>query len=265
MPGKTTTPDFSLTSDLLEDGTVLRLLYDRPKGNVITSAMLREMQSLLNQAENQSQLRLVVLRGAGGHFSYGTSIPEHRDSQAPDLLTSFHTFVRQLASFPVPVAVLLEGICFGGGLEIALCCHLVFATPNVLLACPEIKLGVFPPVLAAVGALRLGGPLAERLLLTGESINVTQAQTAGMITQVLPGVGDPEEALLAWYRQHLRPLSAFALRMAAHAGRAALIEALGAPLAHLEKLYLDKLLASHDGREGIAAFMEHRQPRWQNK
>ncbi len=264
MPGIPTAPDYSLSSALMEEGTVLRILIDRPKGNILTVAMIQELQNLLSEAEGISQLRLVILRGAGAHFSYGTSIHEHRDALAPALLASFHALARRLAAFPVPCAALVEGMCLGGAFELVLCCHFVFARPNVQFACPEIKLGVIPPVLAAVGALRLGSPLAERLILTGESMNVGEAQRVGLITGILPGVGDPEEALLGWYRQHLRQHSAHTLRLAVCAARGPLIAALGDPLAQIERLYLDSLLTSHDAKEGIEAFLAHRPPRWTN-
>lgn len=264
MSDKSTAPDHFVAYNLLENDSVFRILIDRPKGNILTIEMIRQLLRLLDEAEGISRLRLVILRGGGGHFSYGTSIDEHRESAAPELLASFHKLVRRLAAFPVPVAALVEGTCFGGGFEIVLCCHFVFATPNAQFACPEIKLGVLPPVLAAAGGLRLGNPLTERLLLTGATVNVAEAKQAGLITEVLPGIGDPEEALTGWYRQHLRPLSAFSLRLAAPAGRAALIEALGEPLARIERLYLDSLLTSHDGREGIEAFLARREPHWES-
>ncbi len=81
--------------------------------------------------------------------------------------------MRELAAYPVPVAALVEGRCLGGAFELALCCHLVFATPIARAsAAPRSSSASFPPVLAAIGALRLPGALAERLLLTGEELDV---------------------------------------------------------------------------------------------
>jgi cyclohexa-1,5-dienecarbonyl-CoA hydratase len=183
------------------------------------------------------------------------------------MLASFHGLVRELAAYPVPLAALVEGRCLGGAFEMVLCCHLIFATPSARFGCPEIKLGVFPPVLAAIGALRLGGALAERLILTGEELDAAAAERAGLVAAILGPDGDPEELLLAWYRARLRPLSAFALRQAARASRSGsgLLEALGRPLEAVERQYLGEVVASHDGNEGIEAFLARRPPVWRDR
>ncbi len=253
-----------ITSQSFENGTVLRILMDRPRGNVLTGEMIRELDQEISSAGNTPGLRLVVLRGNGGHFSYGTAIEEHRREQAAGLLASFHKLVRDLVACPAPVAALVEGVCFGGGFELALCCHFVFARPNATFGCPEIKLGVFAPVLAALGPLRLGSCLTDRILLTGVSLDARDACRAGLVTEILSGIEDPESALLAWYRKHLQPLSPFALRMAVRASRTAMIEAVGAPLEKLERLYLDHVNSSFDAQEGIEAFLSHRKPAWKD-
>jgi cyclohexa-1,5-dienecarbonyl-CoA hydratase len=253
-----------LRVDRLEDGTLLRLVLDRPKGNVLDGALMCEVATTLAAHRYDPHLRLVVIRGAGGHFSFGASVEEHRPEQAPAMLATFHGLARDLAAYPVPVAALVEGRCLGGAFELVLCCHLVFATESAVFACPEIRLGVFPPVLAAIGRLRLGGALAERLLVTGGELEARAAERAGLVTAVLEG--DPEEALLRWYRETLRPLSAFALRQATRAARlgSGLLEALAGPLHALEAQYLHEVLASHDGHEGIEAFLARRPPQWRD-
>jgi cyclohexa-1,5-dienecarbonyl-CoA hydratase len=248
---------------LLEDGTLLRIVLNTPKANILTGTMMRAIEAALAGHRKDEHLRLVVIRGAGGNFSYGASVEEHRKEQAAAMLATFHGLARTIAGYPVPVAALVEGRCLGGAFELALCCHLVFATPSTRFGCPEIKLGVFPPVLAVAGASRLGGALAERLLLTGEEIDAPAAERAGFAT-VFDGSIDPEESLLAWYRKLLKPLSAFALRQAVRAvrGHSALAAALGGPLAAAERQYVDEVLSSHDGNEGIEAFLARRPPVW---
>jgi cyclohexa-1,5-dienecarbonyl-CoA hydratase len=201
-------------------------------------------------------LRLVVLQGAGGHCSYGASVEEHRKAHAPAMVRSLSRLVRQVARFPAPVAALVEGRCLGGAFEVTLACHLVFVTPDAQMGCPEIKLGVFPPVLAALGPLRLGGALSDRLLLTGETMTGAHAVASGFAAPV-----SGFDAFLDWYRAGPARLSAEALRIATRAAR------LGAAsfderLQVLESLYLERVLASHDGNEGIEAFIARRAPRW---
>jgi len=256
----------TLKVGLLEEGTVLRILLDKPKGNVLDSTMMDEIADALETHRSHEALRLVVLRGAGGNFSYGASVEEHVKEKAPGMLAAFHRLVRRLAAYPVPVAALVEGQCLGGGFELALICHFLFATPNARFGCPEIKLGVFPPVLAAVGADRLGSYSAERMLLTGEAVTASEAERLGWITRSVEGE-DPEADLLAWYRQTLANLSAFALRQSTEAirGGAGWLTRLDEALTRTEAQYVDEVLASHDGNEGIEAFLARRKPSWRDR
>jgi cyclohexa-1,5-dienecarbonyl-CoA hydratase len=251
--------------DLLEDGALLRVLLDRPKGNVLTTGMAEAVRAALLAHQGAPRLKMVCLRGAGGHFSYGASIEEHREPAMAALLGSSHDLARAVASYPVPVAALVEGRCLGGAFELVLCCHLVFATKDARFAWPEIKLGVFPPLAAAVAPLRLGA-LADRLILTGEEVDAQVLRGAGFVAAVLDD-GDPERALVEWHRARLGPLSVFAIRQATQALRwgSKLLEALERPLARTEAQYLERVLPSHDGREGIGAFLEHREPRWEGR
>lgn len=260
-----TTTFETLRVALAEENTVLELVLDRPKGNVLTGRMMEELSRALAEHRESRELRLVLLRGAGGHFSFGASVEEHRKEEAPAMLATFHRLIRELAAYPVPVAALAEGQCLGGGFELALVCHFLFATPTAHFGCPEIKLGVFPPVLAAVGARRFGGAVAERLLLTGETVDAGEAWRLGIVTEVFEE-DDPREALLAWYREALRPLSAFALRQGTRALRRAtgFLDELDRNLRATEDQYVREVLESHDGNEGIEAFLERRKPAWRD-
>ncbi len=250
---------------LLEDQTLLRLVLDRPKGNVLTMEMMKALSEALASQSGNPHLRMVFIRGAGNHFSFGASVEEHRKEQAPSMLAGFHSMIRQVAAYPVPVAALVEGSCLGGAFELILACHFVFAALSASFGCPEIKLGVFPPVLAAIGAQRLGGPLAERLIVTGATIDGAAAEKAGLASAVFAS-GNPEEELIEWYRKNLRPLSAFAIRQGNRVARmgSGLIAALQEPLTKIERQYVDEVLASNDGNEGIAAFIERRKPVWKD-
>lgn len=266
-----TTEARSVRADLLEEGRVLRLVLDQPKGNILDAAMIGQLEAALSEHEERRELRLVVLRGAGGQFSYGASVPEHRKELAPKLLGTFHRLARQVVAYPVPVASLVEGSCLGGALELVLCGHFVFATPTARFGCPEIRLGVFPPVLAALGSYRLPAVARERLLLTGETVDTETAHRLGIVTENFEaGDGadsDPENALLAWYRKNLAPLSAFALREGVRAlrGSSGFTEDFSRRLATTERQYLDHLLPSHDGNEGIEAFLAKRKPEWEDR
>lgn len=259
--------DRSIDVTLGEDGTLLQIRLNRPKGNVLTQAMMREIGEALASHRDNPELRLVVLRGAGAHFSFGASIEEHQQDRVREMLRDFHALARAIAAYPLPVAAVVEGRCLGGAFELVLCCHLVFATSSARFACPEVKLGVFPPVLAAAGAVRLGGALTERLVLTGQEIDAAEAHRAGFVAEVFDDTAPVDDRVLAWYRATLRPLSAYALRQAVSAARrgSGLVAALGGTLDEIERQYLDRVAASHDGNEGIEAYLARRSPVWENR
>ncbi len=267
MSVATATGYSTIDARLKVDGGILLLTLDRPKGNILSMEMVGELSDALEVHRDASGLKLVVLRGAGGNFSFGASVEEHKKDQAAAMLGGFHRFIRQLSAYPVPTAAVVEGSCLGGGFEVVLCCNFLFAATGARFACPEIRLGVFPPVLAALGARRLGGFLAEGLLLTGETLGAEELERRGLLTAQFAAAEDPWEGLLAWYAKRLQPLSAYVLRQATEAARSSSgwLAELDRVLDAAERLYLERLLPSHDGNEGIEAFLEKRPPRWQDR
>lgn len=249
----------------LEEGRLLGLTLARPKANILDSEMMLALEKELAAHAGDPHLRAVVLRGKGDHFSFGASVPEHRKDRARDMLATFHRVTRAVASFPVPVVALVRGRCLGGAFELVLACHVVLATEDAVFACPEIKLGVLPPVLSVLGALRLGGARAERMLVTGDELDAREARACGFVAELVPAA-DPMAAALEWYRQKLAPLSAYSLREAVLAARSGsgLVAQLAAPLDAAERRYVERLVPSHDGNEGIEAFLAKRAPKWED-
>jgi len=101
--------------------------------------------------------------------------------------------------------------------------------------------------------------------LTGATMDAAAAEKAGLVSAIFAGA-NPDEEMIGWYQKNLRPLSAFALRQSTRVSRlgSGLLAALQAPLDKIERQYVDELLASHDGNEGIAAFIERRKPAWKD-
>ena len=254
----------TLRTAMLEGGTVLHVTLDHPKGNVLSTLMMTELGGALSAHRHDPHLKLVLLTAQGANFSFGASVPEHQREAAPGMLRAFHALVRMVASYPVPIASVVEGRCLGGAFELVLASHFVFATPSAVFACPEIKLGVIPPVLSVLGHHRLGGPLTEQMLLTGQELDARGAHACGFVAEVLPADARTDEWALDWYRKQLGPLSAVSLREAVHAARqgSGMLTSLAAPLETAERRYVELLVPSHDGNEGILAFLEKRAPKW---
>lgn len=244
-----------------EEGRLLRLRLSRPKANIVDAAMIAALRTALTEHLGNSQIGGVLLDAEGPHFSFGASVEEHRPAQCAEMLRSLHALVLQLVESPVPVLVAIRGQCLGGGLEVAMAGHLIFASPEASLGQPEIKIGVFAPAASCLLPELVGPNRALDLLLSGRSISGTEAAAAGLATVA----ADPEGAALAYFREHLKPKSASTLRHAVKAARFDYAARVRAKLERVERMYLDELMASHDAVEGLEAFLGKRTAQWQHR
>jgi cyclohexa-1,5-dienecarbonyl-CoA hydratase len=242
-----------------EHGAILHLTLDAPKGNVLDAAMLGAIADALGEHGHAPSLRAIAFEGAGKHFSFGASIPEHLAESAPAMLEAFHGVFRRLLELAVPTAAIVRGMCLGGGLELASFCSWIFASPDAKLGQPEIKLAVFPPMASLLLPWRLGGGPALDLCVSGRTIGANEARRIGLVHSVSD---DPAATWLGLFHAELAPLSASSLRFAERAARLDLAHRLERDLPALERLYLDELMASRDANEGLAAYLDKRKPVW---
>jgi cyclohexa-1,5-dienecarbonyl-CoA hydratase len=246
------------------DGAIQTLTVDRPPGNVLDIETCRVIGRLVEEAASAASAKLLVVRGAGKHFSFGASVEEHLPESAEVMLGALGRVVNELQSFPYPTLAAVQGRCLGGGLELALSCGLLFVEEDAVLAAPEIQLGVFAPAATALLAGRIPCALAEEVLLTGRNVSAEEAQRWGLVNRVVPQ-GGLDQALEAWADEHVRPRSAASLRVATGAWRSSRAVATRERLRGLERRYVDELLPLHDGTEGIRAFLEKRTPQWEDR
>jgi cyclohexa-1,5-dienecarbonyl-CoA hydratase len=244
---------------LERDGALLRLRLARPKANIVDAAMIVALHAALAEQRKPGALRGVLIDAEGSHFSFGASVEEHLPANCAQMLASLHALLLELLEFPAPVLVAVRGQCLGGGLELALAGGPIFATPTAQFGQPEIKLGVFAPAASVLLPYRVSQPVAEDLLFSGRSISGSEALSCGLV-QVL--AEDPEAAALAWFEQHLQGRSAASLACALAAARGQMLRDVRARLAEVEHLYLERLMRTQDANEGLAAFMDKRQPVW---
>lgn len=249
----------SIRVDTTLAGQVLKLTLATPPGNVLDTQMITELRKAILAHEDRPRLKAIVFQGAGEHFSYGASIPEHARPHVAQLLDAFHNLLRALIKVSKPTFAVARGQCLGGGLELAAFCHWIFASEDARFGQPEIKLGVFPPVASLVLPQRIGQAAADDLILTGRSLTAHEAQQLGLVHAV---TADPEKALHDYLSEHILPKSAAALQFAVKAARYDFYRTFLQHLEAVEKLYLQELMATEDADEGIRAFMEKREPKW---
>jgi enoyl-CoA hydratase len=246
-------------------GPALLLTFNRPgKLNAISSALLRELDLALGEAERDPEIRALVLTGAGPRaFVAGADIAEYAaaDHQA---FVRYQAESRRLFSwldaFPKPVIGAVNGYALGGGCELALCCDLLVASTSASFGLPEGLLGLSPGGGGTQRLTRAAGPfVAADVLLAARRLSAEEALRLGLVAEVVA----PERLLdtaLAKAEQVARvaPLATRAmLALVRTAMEAPLEEGLGQ-----EQDALARLHRSADAAEGIRAFMEKRAPRF---
>jgi cyclohexa-1,5-dienecarbonyl-CoA hydratase len=247
------------------DGTVL-LTLAKPPGNILDIELCRRLREVIREAAEDGAAKLLVLSSQGKHFSFGASVEEHLPEDAPAMLAQMSALVAELYAHPYPTVAAVRGQCLGGGLEVALACDLIFVEESAVLAAPEIRLGVFAP--AATVLLQSSVPrcVAAEVLLTGRNVSAAEAERWGLVNRVVAD-GGLDEALAELTHARFAPRSAASLRQATAAYRAACAtrrpERIAAELAGIERRYLEELLPTHDGVEGIQAFLDRRDPVWE--
>ncbi len=252
----------SLRVWLEAEGGLLRLRLSRPKANLIDAAMIDALDSALAAHLANPGLSAILLDAEGPHFSYGASVEEHMPGQCEAMLTGIHGLILRMVEAPVTILVVVRGQCLGGGLEVALAGHLLFAAPDAVLGQPEMKLGVFAPAASCLLPELIGTMRALDLLLSGRTISGVEAAEMGLVHEA---VSDPEQAALTYFREYLKPKSASSLRHAIKAARFDYAARVKAKIKSVERLYLNDLMKTHDAIEGLGAFVAKRAVQWQHR
>jgi cyclohexa-1,5-dienecarbonyl-CoA hydratase len=242
---------------------IAQLTLEHPPANILTRAVLGELRTHVADLAAAPNLRVLVLRAAGKHFSAGADVGEHLPPAFEDLIPEFTATVRALWDFPLPVIAAVRGRCLGGGFELVQTADAIVAGVGAQFGQPEICLGVFPPAACALLPRLLGPGRASRIVLGGDPLTAEDARATGLVAQVVPDDEVDTAALVLagrWARH-----SAAALRMTKQALRAATDRPVAEALEATERIYVHDLMATHDAVEGLGAFLGKRQPAWEHK
>jgi len=242
----------------------MRIVFGDGRANILDASTIDALRDALPEEGRAPALRLVVLEGDGRDFSFGASVAEHLPDAVEAMLPAFHALISDLVHLDVPTAALVRGRCLGGGLELAAACDVIFAESTSRFGQPEVHLGVFAPAGSVLLPARIGHARAADLLLTGRTIDGSEAHHLGLAA-VLAEPGELAAAFARWVGKYIEPRSAVALSAAARAARRPVRDAVDRHLATVETLYLDEVARSADGEEGIRSFLEKRSPRWTHR
>ena len=168
---------------------LMRISINRPPLNILDLPTLQALTATLRQTRTDGQTRLLVLTSEGERaFCAGVDVRDHLPGKDAEMIAAVQDQYRafaELAAAGIPTVSLVKGLALGGGCELAALCDTLIAREDAEFGLPEIKLGVFPPLAAALFHQRLTPRVALRLMLTGERINAADAQRVGLAHQVL--------------------------------------------------------------------------------
>jgi cyclohexa-1,5-dienecarbonyl-CoA hydratase len=245
------------------EGEVARLTLDRPQHNLLNERMLAELTSGINTLGERNEIKLIVLDSAGKTFCGGIELGEYTQRRVFQLLDAFHAAFAAMLDTSKPLLVVVNGPAYGGGAELAALGDLVIATPKARFAQPEIKLGVFPPLAAAVLPSILGPKQALELVLTGEAMSAERARELGLVNWLVPetDIQKKVEEVIAKVTAQSGPVLTMAKK--------AILGSLGLPLRegvrNSMKVFLNELAELEDSQEGLRALVEKRAPKWKNR
>jgi len=252
------------TIHLSIDGHVATVTLDSPgKLNAVSVAMWNGLREGFERLAENASVRCIVVRGAGGNFAAGADIDEfaavradessgrrfHLDTVAPALAA--------ISAVPQPVIAAIEGVCVGGGLEIAVACDLRLARAGARMGAPACRLG-FPLALPELRPLlELVGPgVAAEMLLTGRLYDAETAQSRGLVQETV--AAESFETRLAELVRAVLANSPVAAREQKRFIRLLIARGMQFTQHDLDASFA--FLASDDYREGVAAFLAKRPP-----
>ena len=250
-------------------GPVLRVTLNRPESrNAMSLAMVAELTAALHEAEQDGTTRVVVLRGAGGHFCAGADIKDMaaargRLAEDPDAVVkvnaSFGVLCNAYAGSPLAIVAALEGTVMGGGFGLACVADVVIAAEDTVFRLPETSLGVLPAQIAPYLVERLGYSEARRLAVTGARLDPREALAIRLVHEVCPAAS--LEGVIARVSRDILNCAPGALAATKALVRKARLSA-PADLVDEAARAFSRAALGPEGVEGMSAFLQKRKAAW---
>ncbi|MFJ4691569.1 enoyl-CoA hydratase-related protein [Streptomyces sp. NPDC088766] len=246
-------------------GRVVTVRLHRPHVlNALSAELLAELLALLRPLDTDPDTGCFVVTGSDRAFAAGADIREMAGKSAVDMAAEdWFADWEEFADLRTPKIAAVNGHALGGGCELAMMCDLVVAGESAVFGQPEIGLGVIPGIGGTQRLTRLvGRAKAMDLVLTGRTMDATEAERCGLVSRVVPDDRVLPEALEA-----AATIASYG-RAAVRAARECVDRALETGLRdgiRFERRVFHALFATHDQKEGMAAFLQKRPPRFQGR
>jgi enoyl-CoA hydratase/carnithine racemase len=251
----------------VNDKGVALMEINNPPMNALSDPVLKDIKDALTRALADTSVRVIVFTGVGKAFIAGAEISElnlyESAQEGADFLKKGQELSHIFMNADKPVIAAINGFCLGGGMEMALACHIRIADEDAVMGLPEIKLGIIPGYGGTQRTPRLiGTGRALELILSGNFIKGRHAEAYGLVNRAVAKGTVVEEAV------KLAEVISSKSRIATQAAIRAVMEGGTMDLytgMKLERELFGICYASEDKKEGTAAFAEKREPRFQDK
>ena len=246
-------------------GAVGLISLNRPQAlNALNAALIADLGAAFDDLEGDPAIAAIVLTGGEKAFAAGADIKEmvgksHMDAFMGDFAANWD----RVARMRKPVIAAVAGFALGGGCELAMQCDFIIAADNAKFGQPEIKLGVIPGIGGTQRLTRaVGKAKAMDLNLTGRMMDAAEAERSGLVARVVPLASLMDEAMKA--AETIAGMSLVALMTAKEAVNRAFETTLAEGI-RFERRTFQALFATHDQKEGMAAFIEKRPAKFENR
>jgi methylglutaconyl-CoA hydratase len=239
------------------DAGVATVTMDSPRNrNALSRRLVTELREALTTALNDDDVRVVVLTGSGTVFCAGADLKEQSAGEPPPDVPGL---VGLIWDSPKPVVARLNGPARAGGLGLVTACDLAVAPDTATFAFTEVRLGVVPAMIAVTCLRRMNPRAAAEYFLTGEVFGARRAQEIGLINRAVPA--EELNAAVAHYTGMLLRGAPEALAIAKRLPRTVPAMSVEEGFLRMTELSTERF-GSDEAKEGIAAFLEKRDPRW---
>lgn len=244
------------------------LTIDNPPVNMISFPVMDDLQPTLNELFANDDVKAIIVTGGGQMvFVAGADINAilqlKTPAEAKAIVTQVHDLFQKIENSPKPIIAAINGHCLGAGNELAMSCHMRIANNRAMFGQPEIGLGIIPGFGGTQRLSRLVGKgKALELILTGDRITGAEAASIGLVNKAVPGTEVMKTAvgLAKKIVSYGRPAIAAAVQAVNEGMQVGLSEGL-----EIEANLFSSLMETDDMREGLTAFLEKRQPKFQDR
>jgi enoyl-CoA hydratase/carnithine racemase len=238
---------------------VLEIAFNRPdKKNAITAAMYSDLAAMLWRADEDTDVRVLVIKGSSAIFTAGADLEDFQENPPLGMDAPLYRFLGALSSFTKPIIASVSGPAIGIGMTMLLHCDLVYAADCARFALPFVQLGLCPEAASSLLLPRLlGHQRAAGMLLMGEQLMAPDALLLGLINRSVPAACLDD--LVHGQATKLAGLPAASVRETKRLMKCSSADLVEAQIA-TEGQQFSALLAAPDSKEAFAAFLEKRRP-----